>query len=130
MKGAIILLAVLGLIACEKQNILTPSDIGKNLTVSQGDAKAVRDLEEKFSVKVLEIVDYRCPMGVYCLAIWQGGASVKFEIGSNEFSLALGQSKEFAVDQRNYKITLKDVVPYPVYQDSQVKQAVFVIEKI
>lgn len=130
MKRTIILLVVLSLIACEYHDSLIPSDIGKNLTLSQGDTRTVRDLEVKFSVKVLEIVDYRCPMGVYCIAIWQGGASVKLEIGSNVVSLGLGQSKEFAVDQHNYRITLKDVVPYPVYQDSQVKQAVFVIERI
>jgi hypothetical protein len=62
--------------------------------------------------------------------IWQGEASVVFKIASTTFSLKIGESKTFTASQQNFRLTLNDVVPYPVNLGENVeKKAVFVIER-
>ncbi len=104
--------------------------IGVNLVAYPGDSVTIRDQQAQFSVEVLEISDSRCPIGLLC--IWGGEASVKFKIESNVFLMKISESKDFTIDQRNFRITLKDVAPYPVYQNDNTKKqhAVFVVERI
>ena len=132
MKKALILFVSIATIGCEYNSLPIQTGIGVRLVASQGDAVTIRDQLTKspFSVEVLEISDSRCPIGLLC--IWGGEASVKFKIESNVFLLKVGESKDFTIDQRNFRITLKDVAPYPVYQNDNTKKqhAVFVVERI
>jgi len=130
MKKALILFVSIATIGCEYNGMSIQKGIGVNLVAYPGDSVTIRDQQAQFSVEVLEISDGRCPIGLLC--IWGGEASVKFKIESNVFLMKISESKDFTIDQRNFRITLKDVAPYPVYQNDNTKKqhAVFVVERI
>ncbi|HPT32033.1 MAG TPA: hypothetical protein PLW67_09345 [Prolixibacteraceae bacterium] len=112
---AIILLFLMG--SCKKDQDPAGSELNQELTLKTGD---VRNLNpNNLSIKVLNIIDSRCPTGVVCF--WQGEATVTLEVKENSsFDEAIGtlilSTFHQPVDTvSGYIFRLIDVLPYPVY---------------
>lgn len=127
MKAIFKILFLVCLAACQYHDASVQSALRLNFSEAQG--KPITTGDPSFQVLVVAISDSRCPSYVYC--IWAGVATVSFQIGVNEFLLKIGESKIFSVGQKNYKLTLKDVTPYPNGgNEGEEKKAVFILEKI
>ena len=112
-----------------------PVQDGVRMSFSQTEGKSITTVADPIlQVWVKTISDSRCPIGLYC--IWGGEASVTFEVVSSEyslkvFSLKIGESIVFTDNQRSYKLTLKDVTPFPSTTNAnEVKTAMFTLEKL
>ncbi len=112
-----LLLMVLGLISCESENPCESYQLGKSFEIQVGETIAfcTEPITLSFS-KVTE--DSRCPENVVC--IWQGLAEVEVFISVNatEETFLLSTYPTFRnipseVTFGNYKISLKEVIPYP-----------------
>ena len=109
------LLIIMG--SCKKEQETGPLELNKEVTLKTGD---VRNLNpDNLSIKVLNINDSRCPIGVVC--IWQGEATVTLEVKeTSSFDEAIGSVVLSTFHQpvdtvSGYIFRLIDVLPYPVY---------------
>ena len=92
--------------------------------------------DENLTIHVVKIEEARCPSDVQC--IWQGYVKVTFQIGDvSEVELItpkfagsnISENYEFASGGRNYKLTLKNVTPYPTTKNfEEAKSVEFVLE--
>jgi hypothetical protein len=132
MKQIITILALITFLGCgisSNEEINEPvkrvgfgelSTLQKNKTVTY---------EKDIEVKVMEILDSRCPINAVC--VWEGEAKVKFEISDAEYSVLQGESQEFTFKGNKYRLELKDVVPFPTNENAaEVKSAVFTILEV
>ncbi|HTJ51641.1 MAG TPA: hypothetical protein VL443_19410 [Cyclobacteriaceae bacterium] len=92
---------------------------------------------QSIDIQVTSIGDSRCPSDVVC--IWEGEANVTFKINGIDQPVTLctwnrsycNNPYEFTVDKVHYKLTLKDVIPYPTTTNgNEERKAKFVVEVI
>jgi len=133
MKKILILSVVVGLFGCQYHDSPIWNNPRIDFNAAKGDV--ITAGFPGFQVLIESISDSRCPSNVVC--IWQGQASVTFQIVSaeysmkNTFSLLISQSKNFSVGQKNYVLTLTDVTPYPNGSNgNEAKKAVFTIKPL
>lgn len=127
MKNALIIAVFLGVSACQNQNSPAPNSLRTNFSAVEGNT--ITTGFPSFQVLVVSIYDSRCPSDVVC--IWGGMASVTFQVGTDEFSLMISQSKKFSVGEKNYELTLNDVTPYPSSKTAnEEKKAVFTLKRL
>lgn len=71
---------------------------------------------DNLHIRIREIHDSRCPVGVVC--VWAGEASVTFEVKIKEtFDLTLVLQRQPVDTVDHYFFRLIDVLPYPVYPE-------------
>ena len=102
--------------ACEEAIVDQPLRIGTEFTFQIN--KAYTSEDGKFTLKITEIGDSRCPEGVVC--IWQGEVTVKGEWTENN-SKSTFELHSVLTDQQKqpegYTLKLVDARPYPTYGD-------------
>jgi len=92
-------------------------ELNHELTLKTGDIRNFK--QDNLSIKVLNINDSRCPIGVVC--VWQGEATVTLSVSEViSFDEANGMvvlsTFHHPVDtMSNFVFRLVDVLPYPVY---------------
>jgi len=117
-------------LSCCKNEEKNALKIGKITEIKFG--KTVTNSQYGLSLRVEEINDSRCPIGVMCF--WEGSAWVKFHLTTkNEkynFSLEkhLDSVKDTVIE--SIKCQLIDVLPYPDVTKKQPKQTVKILVKI
>jgi hypothetical protein len=127
--GLIITLFIL-FIACEKEQLNSSSvDFGDKVTVEMNSSTTIGKSSNYLVVKVEQVNDSRCPSDVNCITA--GDAIVSFKVideKDNEasFDLYYGQKSKFksdtlafSVNQKNYKMILSNVLPYPATNQKQ-----------
>lgn len=92
--------------------------------------------DENLDIHIQKIEEARCPSDVQC--VWQGFVKVAFQIGDvSEVELITPQfagsnaseNYEFSSGGRNYRLTLKNVTPYPSTKNyAENKSVEFVLE--
>lgn len=115
-----------------KDPAVSQTDMGASVFKAQDESAVIRDsgdLVSAFEVLVKKIEDSRCPSDAIC--VHMGWASVDFKIRDNEFTLQIGQTKEFSLFSRQFKLTLLNVTPYPTSANhDERKIAVFKVERL
>ncbi len=100
-------------IACKEDTVTDPATSDNDLKLKTG--KVYNFENNDFTVKIKQINDSRCPVGVVC--VWQGEVAVFFEISNGQTWDLVLKSVHQPVDTLNgYIFKLIDVLPYPVYQ--------------
>jgi hypothetical protein len=111
----IILLFLLG--SCTKDQDTGGLEMNKEVILKTGDI--LDSKSDNLYIKVLNINDSRCPIGVVC--VWQGEATVTLEVKeTSSFDEAIGSVVLSTFHQpvdtvSGYIFRLIDVLPYPVY---------------
>ena len=125
-------MALVGLFSCNNgENELQETTLDMHVTVGSDESVVIKDLnaETTVNVTVTNIADSRCPSDAVC--VHGGWVTVDFQTEETNFSLKVGESKEFTSGSQTYKLTLLDVTPYPTTGNSnEEKKAVFVVEAI
>jgi len=104
---------------CHNTNQDSTLKIGEITEIEVG--KTVENFEYGLSLRVDNLNDSRCPIGVECY--WEGTASVEFHLTTknSQYDFTLDTHPNFTNDTiiENMKYQLIDVVPYPVFGEEQ-----------
>jgi hypothetical protein len=132
--GSIIMLFIL-VIACQKQELNIPSvDFGTKVKIDLNETAIIGKNDNQLVVKVEQVNDSRCPADVNCISA--GDAMVRLMVIDNKenqasFDLFYGQKTNFkedtlafSINQKNYKIILYGVSPYPKAKQKQTDKNV------
>ena len=119
------------LYACQSKDVfpLGPAviELNKSATFHSG-----------LTVSVDSLNDFRCPKDVYC--IWQGNASARLRLTQNQATQSVklyvwdmpnfkyAHTADILLDGRSYRITLREVAPYPNSYTSVNASSVAVVE--
>ena len=118
--------------SCSKNEEKNALKIGKITEIKSG--KTVTNSQYGLSLRVRNISDSRCPIGVMC--VWEGNASVEFHLttkkGEYDFTLDTHHPPNFKNDTmiESIKYELKDVLPYPGDGKKLSKQTVKILVKV
>lgn len=136
--GSIMVLLLL-VIACQKQELNVPSvDFGTKVKIDLNQTAIIGKNTNQLVVKVEQINDSRCPSDVNCITA--GDAMVSLVVIDDKeyqtsFDLFIGQKSNFkedtlafSINQKNYKMIVFGVSPYPkakqIQTDKNVELAV------
>lgn len=112
MLAAVLIMAGV-LVACHDNREPGPPLENDQLSLKTG--KVYTAMEDDLQIRIKEIYDSRCPIGVVCF--WAGEAQVNFEVtGKTKFDLTLILHRQPVDTVDQYIFRLVDVLPYPVYQ--------------
>jgi hypothetical protein len=127
--GTIITFLIL-FIACEKDQLNnTTADFGSKIKIELNGKATIGQNGNYLIVKLEQVDDSRCPSDVNCITA--GDAMVRInvvDIRDNQasFDLFYGQKSSFkpdtlafSIDQKNYKMILSNVLPYPATNQKQ-----------
>jgi hypothetical protein len=127
--GTIITLFIL-FIACQKQELNNPTvDFGTKVNIELNGTATIGQNNNQLIIKVEQVNDSRCPSDVNCITA--GDAMVRFIVIDDKenqasFDLFYGQKSNFKADtlvfsinQKNYKMILSNVLPYPATNQKQ-----------
>lgn len=136
-------IASLCLLACTAHDIVPVSIQGAfnvESIVKERQQIIYRDAAESIVLTIVDIQESRCPTDMIC--IWEGYAKVSFSISAmaeivnlaiprhQPLNAHLTDTYTFNSGGNTYKLTLKDVTPYPSSKNtSEVKRAVFVLQR-
>lgn len=129
-------------VACASNDIaIAPADgVLNKPAVGKEDQSVIYQIssDETLDIYIQKIEEARCPSDVQCF--WQGFVRVTFQIGDvSEVGLITplfagsnaSENYEFTSGGRNYRLTLKDVFPYPSTKNyEETKSVEFVLEQI
>lgn len=100
------------LLACNKESGSGEFSFDQELNLRAGRSYTAGG--DNLSIKVTQINDSRCPIGVVC--VWQGEATVRLDVSDgNLFRLTLSTLRQPADTIGPYIFRLIDVLPYPVH---------------
>ena len=132
--GSIMILLLL-VIACQKQESETPSvDFGTKVKIDLNQTAIIGKNTNQLVVKVEQINDSRCPSDVNCITA--GDAMVSLVVIDDKenqasFDLFIGQKSNFkedtlafSINQKNYKMIVFGVSPYPTTKQIQTDKNV------
>ena len=132
--GTIMTLFIL-FIACQKQVLNNPTvSFGTKINVELNDSAVIGVTGNLIKVNVEQVNDSRCPSDVTCITAGDAMVSLKIIDDKNNqasFDLYYGQKSKFksdtlafSVNQKNYKMILSNVSPYPATNQKQGKKNV------
>ncbi len=99
-------------VGCQKEIEDPFFDLGKEFRLKTGEISSARN--ENLSIRILEIWDSRCPIGVVCF--WQGEVTVRLEVhNGSPWEVTLRSVLQPSDTINHYVFTLIDVLPYPVH---------------
>ena len=140
---ALTTIACFWLLACASHDMLPasiPGSFNAESIVKERQEIIFRDVTQPIAINVLDIEEGRCPTDMMC--IWEGYVKVSFEISTLAKTIDLAipahqplntnftDTHTFNVDGCTYKLTLKDVAPYPSTKNAaEPKSAVLVLER-
>lgn len=105
-----------------------------NTTIGQNESVLIRDADNMvtpFNITIVSIGDCRCPSNPEVNCVHAGWGSADFRTEGFNFSLRIGESKEFLTGRSSFRLTLIDVLPYPTLENhEEEKKAIFVVEMI
>jgi hypothetical protein len=130
------------LVACASNDIaISPADgVLNKPAVGKEDQSVIYQVssDENLDIHIQKIEEARCPSDVQC--IWQGYVKVAFQVDDvSEVELITPQfagsnaseNYEFTSGGRNYRLTLKNVVPYPSTKNyEETKSVEFILESL
>ena len=117
------------LFSCDKDEKIDTLNISELIEIELG--KTAEISESGLSLRVENIYDSRCPIGVNC--VWEGNASVEFQLttkkGVHNFTLDTHSPPNFKNDTiiEGVKYYLRNVLPYPVYGEELAIKTVRVL---
>ena len=112
---------------CHNTNEDSTLKIGEITEIEVG--KTVVNFEYDLSLRVDNLNDSRCPIGVVC--VWEGTASVEFHLTTTngQYDFTLDTHPNFTNDTiiENMKYQLIDVLPYPIFGEEQPVKTVKIL---
>ena len=113
--------------SCDKNKGINTLKIGEVFEMELD--KAIENSEYGISLRVENIYDSRCPIGLDC--VWVGSASVEFQLitKNGKYNFTLETHSNFTNDTviDGFKFLLRNVLPYPVFGEEEAKQTVRIL---
>ena len=139
MNRIVSLVAVRFLIACSHPSNVDDSERSTKIdgtvpgifTIQNGQAVRVRTSTGNVAIQVASVIESRCPSDLIC--VWQGKVDVAFQFGDKEKRILLclpeqtlncQQEAEISYQNKEYKLKLIKVEPYPTTTDESEPKVV------